>query len=60
MNTADNIPAKNPPDGGTAIQYFVMGNSKIVIKEHFMDGGRPLDDILEKVILNAEKHPKTA
>lgn len=36
-------------------QYFVMGNNKIIIKEHFRDDGKPLKSILEKVILDAGK-----
>ena len=43
-----------------ASQYFVMGNNRIVIREHFRDDGKPLEHILEKVILDAEKHPETA
>ena len=41
-------------------QYFVMGNNKIVINEHFNDNGKPLESILEKVILNAGNNQKTA
>lgn len=40
------------------IQYFIMGNNKIIIKEHFKEDGKPLKSILEKVILDAEKQPK--
>lgn len=36
-------------------QYFVMGNNKILIREHFSDDGKPLKSILEKVILDAGK-----
>lgn len=39
-------------------QYFLMGNNKIIINEHFKDNGKPLGIILEKVILDAEKMPK--
>lgn len=41
-------------------QYFVMGNNKIIIKEHFVDDGKPLKSILEKVILDAKNTQKTA
>ena len=41
-------------------QYFVMGNNKIVINEHFNNDGNPLESILEKVILNAGNNQKTA
>ncbi len=41
-------------------QYFVMGNNKIVINEHFWDDGKPLESILEKVILGAGNKQKTA
>lgn len=41
-------------------QYFVMGNNKIIIKEHFRDDGKSLKDILINVILNAGKYPETA
>ena len=41
-------------------QYFVMGNNKIIINEHFKDDGKPLESILEKVILDAENSQKTA
>ncbi len=36
-------------------QYFVMGNNRIIINEHFKNDGKPLGLILEKVILDAEK-----
>ena len=39
-------------------QYFVMGNNKILIREHFRDDGKPLKSILEKVILDAGKQPE--
>lgn len=39
-------------------QYFVMGNNKIIVKEHFMRDGKPLKSILEKAILNAGKYPE--
>lgn len=39
-------------------QYFVMGNNRIIIREHFSDGGKPLKSILEKVILDAGKQPE--
>ena len=38
------------PHGG---QYFVIGNNKIIIREHFNSDGKPLISILEKVILEA-------
>lgn len=41
-------------------QYFVMGNNKIIINEHFGNDGKPLVSILEKVILNAGNGQKTA
>lgn len=41
-------------------QYFVMGNNKIIINEHFNSDGKPLISILEKVILNAGNGQKTA
>ena len=41
-------------------QYFVMGTNKIIINEHFKDDGKPLESILEKVILNAGNNQKTA
>ncbi len=53
MNT-DDVPSPH------INQYFVMGNNKIIIKEHFRDDGKPFERILEKVILDAGKHPKTA
>ena len=37
------------------MQYFVMGNNKIIIKEHFKENGKPLKSILEKVIFYAGK-----
>lgn len=40
------------------IQYFIMGNNKILISEYFKENGKPLNSILEKVILDAEKQPK--
>ena len=36
-------------------EYFVMGNNRIMIKEHFRENGEPLNIILIKVILDAEK-----
>lgn len=36
-------------------EYFVMGNNKIIIKEHFRKDGKPLGIIMEKVILDVEK-----
>lgn len=39
-------------------QYFIMGNNKIIIKEHFKPDGKPLDYILEKVIFDAGKMPE--
>ena len=36
-------------------QYFVMGNNKIISKEHFKENGKPLKSILEKVIFDAGK-----
>ena len=41
-------------------QYFVMGNNKIMIKEHFMNDGNSLESILKKVILDAGNSQKTA
>lgn len=41
-------------------QYFVMGANKIIINEHFKNDGKPLESILEKVILNAGNKQKTA
>lgn len=41
-------------------QYFVMGYNKIIINEHFNDDGKPLESILEKIILNAGNNQKTA
>lgn len=41
-------------------QYFLMGNNKIIINEHFKNDGKPLKTILEKVILDAGNNPKTA
>ena len=41
-------------------QYFVMGNNKIIIKEHFMNDGNSLESILKKVILDAGNSQKTA
>ena len=38
--------------------YFVMGNNKIIIKEHFGYDGKPLESILETIILNAGKQPE--
>lgn len=40
------------------MQYFVMGNNKILISEHFQQNGKPLKSILEKVILDAGKVPE--
>ena len=40
-------------------QYFVMGNNKIIISEHFRQDGKPLISILEKVILDAGKMPES-
>ena len=40
------------------MQYFVMGNNKILITEHFKKDGKPLKSILEKVILDAGKVPE--
>ena len=58
MNKTDiPIREKNTPHDR---QYFVMGNNKIVINEHFNDNGKPLESILEKVILNAGNNQKTA
>lgn len=44
-----------PHDG----QYFIMGNNKIIISEHFRQDGKPLISILEKVILDAGKMPES-
>ena len=33
-------------------QYFVMGNNKIIVKEHFKEDGKPLISIVEKLILD--------
>ena len=41
------------------VQYFVTGNNKIIISEHFNQDGRPLNSILERVILDAGKVPKS-
>lgn len=41
-------------------QYFIMGNNKIIINEHFKNDGKPLEYILEKVILDAGNAQKTA
>lgn len=41
-------------------QYFIMGNNKIIINEYFKNDGKPLEYILEKVILNAGNNQKTA
>lgn len=43
-----------PHDG----QYFVMGNNKIIVKEHFKEDGKPLISIVEKLILDAWKTQK--
>ena len=43
---------EHAPHGG---QYFVIGNNKIIIREHFNSNGKPLTSILEKVILEAGK-----
>ena len=47
-----------PHDG----QYFVMGNNKIIISEHFRQDGKPLISILEKdslpkISVNIQHHP---
>ncbi len=34
-------------------QYFVMGNVRIKVSEHFAQDGRPLDSLLEDVIQHA-------
>lgn len=34
---------------------FVMGNNRIIGREHFREGGKPLDAILGKIILDAGK-----
>ena len=39
-------------------KYFIMGNNKILISEHFKADGKPLKSILEKVILDAGKVPE--
>lgn len=36
-------------------QYLIIKNNKIVINEHFKKDGKPLETILEKVILDAGK-----
>ena len=46
---------KHTPHDG---QYFIMGNNKIIIKEHFKENGKTLKFILEKVILDAGKVPE--
>ena len=43
---------EHTPHGG---QYFVIGNNKIIIREHFSSNAKPLTPILEKVILEAGK-----
>lgn len=48
---------RHPPNGS---QYFAMGNNWIIINEHFADNGKPLETILEKVILDAGNSQKTA
>ena len=39
-------------------KYFIMGNNKILITEHFKIDGKSLKSILEKVILDAGKVPE--
>lgn len=41
-------------------QYFVIGNNKIIIREHFKNDGKTLESILEKIILNIGNSRKTA
>ena len=52
----DFMEQKPPPHDG---QYFIMGNNKIIISEHFRQDGKPLISILEKVILDAGKMPES-
>lgn len=35
------------------IQYFIMGNIRIKVSEHFAENGKPLDYLLEDVIQHA-------
>lgn len=51
------IQERHSPNGS---QYFAMGNNRIIINEHFVDNGKPLETILEKVILDAGNSQKTA
>lgn len=36
-------------------QYFILGQNKIPISEHFAVGGKPLDALLEAAIRHAAK-----
>ena len=59
MNTTD-APIREKHTAPHGSQYFVMGNNRIIIREHFRDDGKPLKCILENVILDAGKCPETA
>jgi len=35
--------------------YYLCGNTRIVVSEHFSDNGKPLGNLIENVILHAAK-----
>lgn len=35
--------------------YYICGNTRIVVSEHFSDNGKPLGSLIENVILHAAK-----
>ena len=35
--------------------YYLCGNTRIVVSEHFSDNGKPLGSLIENVILHAAK-----
>ncbi len=39
-------------------RYFIIGKNKILISEHFQTGGKTIESILEKVIMDSVKMPK--
>lgn len=41
-------------------QYFVYGNTRIKISEHFAIGGKPLDDLIVDVVRHTAENKASA
>lgn len=55
---------ETPATGATVeingVTYFVVGNTRIKVTEHFAPNGKPLPDLLEDVIRYAAGHNDTS